>query len=81
MTKAIRTVEIDRSKWRTGGCSRYATGLGVTRLQNDTTLCQDAMTINDSDKTTIQEKEKKLKALFKGKLKLVFKGRSVKNKD
>ena len=31
----IRTVVIDRSKWRTGGCSKHATGQGDTNLQNE----------------------------------------------
>ena len=36
MTKAIRTVEIDRSKWRTGADStKNGTGLGFTGLQNE----------------------------------------------
>jgi hypothetical protein len=30
----IRTVVIDRSKWRTGGGSKHATGQGDTELQN-----------------------------------------------
>ena len=35
MTKEIRTVVIDRAKWRTGMSSKNATGIGETELLND----------------------------------------------
>ena len=46
----------------------------------NTTLCEQAMNINDSEVTSREEKEERLKSLFEGKLELVFTGESVKRK-